>query len=189
MIQTKNDLKQFLKYEKELYKNTFLDDLTSDQRGYIWKYVKRLRKSEYHYNNRKGSLYHKTMYVFYKRIKNKLGVKIGIEIWENVFDIGLLIHHCGSIVVNGSCRVGKNCQLHGNNCLGNAGYGTGCPCIGDNVDIGVGAKIIGEIILGNDLKIGANAVVNKSFKKSGITLVGIPAREVIKTNENTHIEK
>lgn len=50
-----------------------------------------------------------------------MGVFIGVEIPENVFGEGLIIHHNGSIGVNGSSRVGKNCQLHGDNCIGNVG--------------------------------------------------------------------
>ena len=62
-----------------------------------------------------------------------MGVFIGVEIPENVFGEGLIIHHNGSIGVNGSSRVGKNCQLHGDNCIGNVGKSdslTDCPQIG-----------------------------------------------------------
>ena len=52
------------------------------------------------------------------------------------------------------------------------------PQIGDNVDIGVGAKIIGDVTIANGIKIGANAVVNKSFNEENITIVGCPARKV-----------
>ena len=47
---------------------------------------------------------------------------------------------------------------------------------GDRVDIGVGAKIIGDITIADDVKIGAGAVVTKSCLKQGATLVGIPAK-------------
>lgn len=52
------------------------------------------------------------------------------------------------------------------------------PHIGNNVDIGVGAKILGGIEIADDIKIGAGAVVVSSFTTKGATLVGIPAREV-----------
>ena len=98
---------------------------------------------------------------------------IGVEIPENVFDEGLIIHHNGNIVVNGSAKVGKNCQLHGDNCIGNVGKENR-----NNVEIGVGAKVIGGITLADNIKIGANAVVTQSFYEDGITLVGIPARKL-----------
>ena len=56
---------------------------------------------------------------------------------------------------------------------------------GDNVDIGVGAKIIGGVTIADNIKIGANAVVTKSFYEEGITLVGVPARKLERSlNEN-----
>lgn len=55
---------------------------------------------------------------------------------------------------------------------------TKCPQIGNNVEIGVGAKVIGNITIADNIKIGANAVVTKSFDEEGITLVGIPARKL-----------
>ncbi|MBT0889312.1 hypothetical protein KJR38_03095 [Streptococcus lutetiensis] len=55
------------------------------------------------------------------------------------------------------------------------------PVIGNNVDIGVGAKIIGNVTIADGIKIGANAVVNKSFYEEGITIVGVPARKVVKS--------
>ena len=52
--------------------------------------------------------------------------------------------------------------------------------IGDNVYIGVGAKVLGNIRIGNNVKIGANAVVIKDVPDNA-TVVGVPAR-VVKIN-------
>lgn len=52
----------------------------------------------------------------------------------------------------------------------------GVPTIGDNVYIGPGAKLFGAIEIANDVAIGANAVVTKSFTESNITIAGIPAK-------------
>ena len=46
------------------------------------------------------------------------------------------------------------------------------------MDIGVGAVIIGNIEIADNIIIGANAVVNKSFKEEGITIAGVPARKI-----------
>ena len=51
-----------------------------------------------------------------------------------------------------------------------------CPNIGDNVYIGPGAKIYGQIQIGSNCTIGANAVVTKSFERSGSLIAGVPAR-------------
>ena len=74
---------------------------------------------------------------------NQLGRKLGIESGENVFDSGVRIFHTQGIVINGNARVGKNCYLYGNNCIGNDGINRECPTIGDNVRLCVGAKVLG----------------------------------------------
>lgn len=176
MIKTRQDLKRVLQFEKKLYPNHLFDYLVCYQRIYNWRYIKYLRKAEYHKNN--IGFFNKVLYLYYSRKKNKLGSRIGVEIWENSFDEGLVIHHNGNIVINGGARIGKNCQLHGDNCIGNSYAGSAMPKIGDNVDIGVGAKIIGDVTIANGIKVGANAVVNKSFSEENITIVGCPARKV-----------
>ena len=98
--------------------------------------------------------------------------------WENNFEEGLIIYHAGNIVINRGAKVGRNCQLHGDICIGNDGKTNKCPIIGDNVDIGVGAKIIGDIKIADNIVIGAGAVVNKSFDEKGITIAGIPAKKI-----------
>ena len=52
------------------------------------------------------------------------------------------------------------------------------PKIGDNVDIGVGAKIIGDITIADNVKIGAGAVIVKSITTPGVTVIGIPGRVI-----------
>ena len=78
--------------------------------------------------------------------------------------------------MNGSSKVGKNCQLHGDNCIGNVGKSdslTDCPQIGNNVEIGIGAKVLGGITIADNIKIGANAVVTKSFERKELHLLGL----------------
>ena len=60
-------------------------------------------------------------------------------------------------------------------------YEGGAPVIGDNVYIGPGAKIFGDITIGNNVSIGANAVVNRSFPDN-VIIAGVPAK-VIKNKE------
>lgn len=62
---------------------------------------------------------------FYRLMKNKLGAKLGIYIPSGVFDEGLHIWHYGNIIVNAESKVGKNCMLHGDNCIGNNGKSEG----------------------------------------------------------------
>ena len=97
---------------------------------------------------------------------------------ENSFDEGLIIYHTGNIVVNGYARIGKDCRLHGSNCIGNNGVSEETPRIGERVDIGAGAILIGGITIADDITVGAGAVVNTSFTEPGIVIAGIPARKV-----------
>ena len=113
-----------------------------------------------------------------RRGKEGIGRKLGIVISEKSFQEGLIIFHTGNIVVNGYSRIGKNCKLHGDNCIGNNGISEATPRIGDRVDIGVGAKIIGDVEIADDIVIGAGAVVNRSFLTPGIVIAGIPAKEI-----------
>jgi serine O-acetyltransferase len=178
MITTKIHLREILAEEKKFYcpKNKKYEwILTSDNSVQIFKYLKTLRKAEYHYNNRKNVL-HKLMYFFARRRKNKLGRRLGIEMWENSFDRGLKIWHTGNIVINGKSRIGKNCVLHGNNCIGNSGLSSECPRIGDNVRLGFGAIVIGDVEIANNVTIAAGAVVVNSCLQENAVLAGVPAK-------------
>ena len=188
MLDTKKKLKECLKREKKYYitgkkrHDQQVEWLVNDPCVRIWKYQKALRYTEYYYCQ-KGIK--RLLYLWYRRKRNRLGLRLGFEMIEGVFAPGLVIYHSGNIVVNGFARVGEDCQLHGDNCIGNNGTTLGAPCIGNRVDIGVGAKIIGNIEIADDITIGAGAVVTKSFLTPGVTLIGIPARILEKGESQT----
>lgn len=184
MITSKKQLNEYIELEREIYlpKSCRLERILESENQYkIYLFLKLLRKTEYHYNN-KGKGLHKLLYAYYKRRKNILGRKLGIEMWENSFDSGLRIEHCGNIVVNGHSRIGKNCILHGSNCIGNNGITSAAPRIGDNVRLGVGAKVIGDVEIASNVVIAAGAVVVKSCYTEGAVLAGVPA-QVVKVND------
>lgn len=92
--------------------------------------------------------------------------------------MGLIIYHPYGIFVNSGSKIGRNCIFRGQITLGNKGdNNNACPILMDNVELGVGAKIIGKVKVGKNCKIGANAVVTKSFPDNSI-LVGVPARNI-----------
>jgi serine O-acetyltransferase len=108
-----------------------------------------------------------------------LSTFLGIHIKPNVFGPGLSISHPGTIIVNGKTRVGANCRLHVCISIGTrAGYRDLVPTIGNNVYIGPGAKIFGDIIIADGIAIGANSVVDKSFTEPNIGIAGIPAKKI-----------
>ena len=147
MIKTKKDLKEYLKEDYKYYNRTTKDCLRDivecEHLREIWKYIKLLRKSEYYLNNK--SFKNKFLKIYYTRKKNKLGNKLGFYIEPNTFDKGITICHHGNVIINGYSKIGKNCVLHGDNCIGNDGITKKSPTIGNNVNIGIGAKIIGDI--------------------------------------------
>lgn len=107
------------------------------------------------------------------------GEKYGFSIPINVFGKGLNIAHIGTIVVNSHARIGDYCRIHACVNIGtSAGSADAALIIGDRVYIGPGAKLFGKIIIADDIVIGANAVVNKNFNVKGITIAGVPAKQI-----------
>lgn len=163
-----------LEYEKKIYfrdnRDYLISWITHEDNYLIWKYITYLRKEEAARN--------KLAAYFWRRKKNDLGAKLGIIIYAGTCGRGLHIWHYGSVIISGDAKLGENCTFHGQACIGNDGSSMAAPVIGNNVDIGIGAKIIGDITIADDVKIGAGAVVTKSCCEKGATLVGIPARVV-----------
>lgn len=140
----------------------------------IWRFQLVLRTLEYYTNCNKNRVVRNLLKIYFKGLSKSLGFTIPI----NVFGKGLNIAHYGTIVVNKKCKVGENCRLHVCVNIGSNPGESGAPIIGDNCYIGPGAKIYGSIVLGSDIKIGANSVVNKSFIENQVTIVGVPARKL-----------
>jgi serine O-acetyltransferase len=89
-------------------------------------------------------------------------------------DGGLLMPHPNGIVIHPDVKIGPNCLIFQQVTIGSVAGG-GVPTVGGHVDIGAGAKVLGSVHLGNDAKIGANAVVRIDVPQ-GRTAVGIPAK-------------
>ena len=102
----------------------------------------------------------------------------GYTIPENVFGPGLSIAHYGTIVVNSKARVGKNCRIHICTNIGASGGTFDAPKLGDNVYIGPGAKIYGNIKIANNIVVAANSSVGKSFEEENIIIGGSPAKKI-----------
>ncbi|MEE9423625.1 MAG: hypothetical protein V3V18_01440 [Methylococcales bacterium] len=141
----------------------------------IWLFQRLLRNLEYITNCKKNRL----LLLVTKFRYNRLSTKLGFTIPINVFGPGLSIAHRGTIVVNKEVKIGSNCRLHVCVNIGSqAGQGSLSPTIGDNCYIGPGVKIYGAISIADNIAIGANSVVNKSFSESDITIAGVPAKKI-----------
>lgn len=132
-----------------------------------------LRYTEY-YSSRKDLVGRVLFRVFLNRY-TRVQLLTGCTLPLGVFDEGLTIYHTGSIVVNGKTRVGRNCCIMNNVNIGTNNGETEAPRIGNNVYIGPGAVIFGNIDIADNCYIGANAVVNKSVSEKGSVLLGVPA--------------
>lgn len=138
------------------------------------------RAVKWHKRYRKAKDNKSFLLPLYSRIANKYSTKYNLELYGK-YGKKLKIWH-GNIVINGEAILGDNINLHGSNCIGSNGNGKGAPILGDNIDVGYGATIIGNIKLANNIVIGANSLVNKSFLEEGVTIVGIPARIIRKNS-------
>ncbi len=176
MIRTKEDLKEYLKCDQIALRQEGKrrPEFGKDE---IWRFEILLRKTEYYTNNR-SHLISKMFYIFYKVRFHRMSIKLGFSIPLNVFGKGLSIAHYGSIVVNGNAKIGDYCRIQENVTIGSTGGSDKAPKIGNQVFIASGARIIGDIEIGNNVAIGANAVVTKSCKDAHVTLAGVPARVI-----------
>ncbi|MBI3594971.1 MAG: serine O-acetyltransferase [Nitrospirae bacterium] len=90
---------------------------------------------------------------------------------------GFFIDHGMGVVIGETAEIGENVTLFQGVTLGGTGKERGKrhPTLGDNVMVGVGAKILGGITIGEGVKVGANSVVLKSVPPQS-TVVGVPGR-------------
>ncbi len=91
----------------------------------------------------------------------------------------LIIDHGMGVVIGETAKIGDDVYLYHGVTLGGTSSvrGKRHPTLGNNVIVGAGAKILGDILIGDDARVGANAVVVQPVA-SGVTVVGIPARPV-----------
>lgn len=179
MIQTKEDLKRYIRQDRLMngvpertsfaYKiiRLLVPDLTI-------KYLFYLRKEEF-YSNVCGR---KILRFLYRYKRRNLGIKLGCSIPINVFVPGLSLPHYGTIVVSKNAKVGENCRLHASTNIGDSAGKPEAPIIGDNVYIGPGAILFGNITIADNVTIAANATVNKSCEVQNVVLAGAPAKVV-----------
>lgn len=113
----------------------------------------------------------------YKLMKFFADSALGVELpCEAVIGQRFVIEHVGAIVVSGDAVFGDDCVIRQGVTVGLRHVNhRGSPTIGHRVDIGAGAKLLGPIHIGDDVSIGANAVVLCDVP-DGCTAVGVPAR-------------
>lgn len=186
MITSKKEYKYYLNCDKiALGKDYDRPKIIGDE---IWQFERLMRKAEY-YKNCSKNIFTKAYSKWLQFLYYKKRLKLGFSIPLNVFGPGLSIAHYGTIVVNGNARIGKNCRIQECTTIGATNGSTVAPVLGDNIFIGSGARIIGNIYIANNIAIGANAVVNKTFEEEGITIAGVPAKKISDKNSFLNLNK
>ena len=128
-------------------------------------------------------LYKKNLLFLARLISQLARFLTGIEIHPGAtLGAGILIDHGMGVVIGETAELGDRITIYHGTTLGGTGKEKGKrhPTVGNNVVIGAGAKILGNISIGSNSKIGANSVVINDVPE-GATVVGIPGR-VVKIN-------
>jgi serine O-acetyltransferase len=101
---------------------------------------------------------------------------------------GLIIYHSSYVLIGRNVQIGQNCQLANQNTIMASSFYDGetkntvkGPVIGDNLLLGCGASIVGNVVLGDNIKVSMNSTVDQSFPDNAI-LIGVPARNVAKSD-------
>jgi serine O-acetyltransferase len=125
----------------------------------------------------KSALIRKPFSLLYKVLYKFIQVITGIELpCEVAVGKNFRIDHFGGIIISGFASFGDNCVIRDGVTVGLRRVDDPvAPQIGNNVDIGTGAKVLGGITVGDNVVIGANAVVLEDVPSNSIA-VGVPAR-------------
>jgi len=116
----------------------------------------------------------------YRRCRNVYGIELP---YSATVGQRVIIEHQHGIVIHGNSVIGDDCILRQGVTLGNKTLDRplDAPTLGNRVNVGAGAKILGAVTIGDDAVIGANAVVLKDVP-AGAVAVGIPARNHLRSN-------
>jgi len=141
-----------------------------------FRYTFWLRLSQFLRNVQLEKMLRPVAVIFLRHLAHQSGIQIGLG---TTIGPGIYIPHHGTIVVNPNVVIGKNCYLSHNVLIGkvHAGKRQGVPVIGDDVFIGAGAVILGNIKVGNNAAIGVNSVVFEDVPDNCM-VAGAPAKVV-----------
>ena len=177
-IKTKAQLKEYLDVELEPYqlhgRQYIAYIFQISERAILRRHTILLRKTEYHLNAG-----HKLIGELYYARLMKFQLKYSIHIPINCFGKGLRVMKVGPCTMNGEITVGENCRVNMYaSVVWSDGKNEGVPTLGDNVTLGLGSIVQGNVTLADNITVGSGALVNKSFLEPGINLAGVPARKI-----------
>ena len=151
------------------WKYNLFSNPISEQK-YIWLYIKALRHVEY-YKNAPYGIINKVLMLFWLRKLRKYSHITGFQIPPHTCGKGLTIWHWGPIIINPATKLGNNCTLYPGVLIGHKIPGGGAATIGNNVFIGAGTKIIGDVHIGDNVTIGQNCVITKDIPANSVVVM------------------
>ena len=184
MIRTREDLKYYIESDLKAlgwWPLSIQDRIAALVCPSIWKYQVKLRKLEFYINSRRNNKAYSVLKALRRKNLDRYGCKLGYTIAPNCIGPGLCLCHRGTIVINEAVKIGSNARIHAGVNIGNYSKigeewsNDNVPVIGNNVYIGPGAKLFGKISIGDNVAIGANAVVNHDIPRH-VTVAGVPAK-------------
>lgn len=135
-----------------------------DNVGFKSKYVvASIRLSQMYYSH--GFLYA----IFVLHYKFVIDFLLGVEIPPTVkIGSGLKISHAKNITIHPNAMIGENCHLRHGLTIGNNGYSSEAPTLGNNVNLGCNVTIIGNVSVGDNVIVGANTLILKDVPSNCI---------------------
>lgn len=178
MIKNRKDLKQYLEQDFKRFKDspvTIKDFILGNECWYIYHFIKQLRMTEYYINIHRGGV-GKLLMLFHLFGLKYFSKKMNLTIYPNTVGPGLQLFHFGDFThIAKGCKIGKNCTILPGVVFGKKDGTDIETTVGDNCFFGLGVKILGTVHIGNNVTIGANAVVTKDIPDNVIA-GGVPAR-------------
>lgn len=183
MIKNRKDLYEYLKADKtnRSFLKRVLEFLSWSESYYSCVFMRTMRHYEYYLNKERGLLDIIPFY-WYKLQIRRLKVKTGFYIFPNTVGKGVDLVHPGFIRIGKFVHIGENATILPMVLFGKKSPGINNPDIyvGDNVYISTGVTVLGPVRIGNNVTIGAGAVVTKDIPDNAV-VAGVPAR-IIKIN-------
>ena len=174
----KKSLNKILLADLERYGNkkpTLKDWIFHNESWFIYHYIRHLRYVEYYQH--KGWMFILFYLWHFFRFK-RLGFKLHIYISPGTVGPGFRIYHAGSFShVGRNVRIGRNCTMQPGVVFGNRTEAEDDRpvTVGDNCYFGLGAIILGPLVIGDNVTVGANSVVTKDIPDNAV-VGGVPAK-------------
>ena len=180
MIKTKKQLKEYIRadssrYEKSRRRFKILSFLYGDESYSTLRLLYFWRKTEYFYNTLdKKKPWSIILLCFNFFIYRQLQIKNRIILPLNVIGPGLYIpHRVGGVIIN-ALQIGRNFTISSGCVVGKKNTEEQKPIIGNDVECCIGAKIIGKVVIGNNVVIAPNSVVIKDVPDN-VIVSGVPS--------------